>query len=226
MNDTKPFNSETVDPEIFWNEFRKITNILQSDLNETKQHLNTNDSQFWRRTFYRSSFAYLEGQTYALRQLFLFYDWWTVDQDYEDKIRNKKRVQNKDGSENVVFAYLPFVQNIKLLFKAFAIASDIDPLISDNDKAWELLSKAVNVRNRIVHPKKSVDLFISDNEIQLIMYVGGWLLSTSAKLLKKRIQADIKTIKAMDECARKQFGQPIEPSELDLLIEKFENEDD
>ena len=141
-------------------------------------------------------------------------------------IRNKKRIPTKDGSENIINTYLPLVRDVKLLFKAFAIASDIEPLISDDDKTWELFSKAVNVRNRIVHPKKSEDLIISDKEIQLIKYIGGWFLSTSAILWKKRIQADIKMFKAMEESARKQFGQPIEPSELDLLIEKLENEDD
>jgi len=228
MNGTQsqPYNSENVDHEIFWNEFRKIISILQSDLDETEQHLRNNDSQVWRRTFYRSFFAYLEGQTHALKQLFLFFDWWTIDLDTEHKIRNQRHIQNKDGSVKVVDAYLPLVQNVKILFRVFATAAGIEPIISDNDKSWKLLAKAVSVRNRIVHPKKSEDLIISDEEIQLIKYVGGWFLSSSAQLLKKRVETDIKTIKAMDESARKQFGSPIEPSEVDLLMDEFEEDDE
>ncbi len=222
---SQPYNSESVDHEIFWNEFRKIVSVLESDLDETEQHLKNNDSQVWRRTFYRSFFAYLEGQTHALKQLFLFYDWWTVDLDTEYKIRNQRHIQNKDGSVKIVDTYLPLVQNIKLLFKAFTTALHIEPIISDSDKSWELLAKAASVRNRIVHPKKSEDLVISDEEIQLIRYVGRWFLSNSAQLLKKRVQADIKTIKAMEESARKQFGLPNESLEIDSLIEEFEDDE-
>ena len=217
------YNSETVNHEIFWDEFEKITSILYADLDEAKKHLENKDSQVWRRSFYRTFFAYLEGHTHALKQLFLFFDWWTVDLDTEYKIRNQRKIQ-KDGAVQIVDSYLPLVQNIKLLFKAFAKASRIEPIISDNDKSWELLAKTASIRNRIVHPKKSEDLVISDEEIQLIRHVNKWFLSNSAKLLKKRIQADIKTIKAMDETARKKFGPPTEPSEVDLLMKKLEKE--
>jgi hypothetical protein len=227
MNSThsQSYNSENIDHEIFWNEFRKIVGVLQSDLDEIEQRLKNDDSQVWRRTYYRTFFAYLEGQAHALKQLFLFYDWWTVDLDTEYKIRNQRRIQNKDGSIKIVDSYIPLVQNIKLLFKAFAVASDIEPIILYDDKSWELLAKAASVRNRIVHPKKSEDLVITDEEIRLIKYVGGWFLSNSALLLKKRVQSDIKTIKAMDESARKQFGLSKESFEFDSLIEEFEDDE-
>jgi hypothetical protein len=227
MNSThlQPYNFENVDHEIFWNEFQKIVSVLQSDLDEIEKHLNNDDSQIWRRTYYRTFFAYLEGQAHALKQLFLFYDWWTVDLDTEYKIRNQKRIQNKDGAVKVIESYLPLVQNIKLLFKAFAIASGIEPIVSDDDESWKLLAKAASVRNRIVHPKKSEDLVITNEEIRLIKYVGGWFLSNSAQLLKKRVQSDIKTIKAMRESARKQFGLTNEPLDIDSLIEEFEDDE-
>jgi hypothetical protein len=227
MNSThsQSYNSENIDHEIFWNEFRKIVGVLQSDLDEIEQRLKNDDSQVWGRTYYRTFFAYLEGQAHALKQLFLFYDWWTVDLDTEYKIRNQRRIQNKDGSIKIVDSYIPLVQNIKLLFKAFAVASDIEPIILYDDKSWELLAKAASVRNRIVHPKKSEDLVITDEEIRLIKYVGGWFLSNSALLLKKRVQSDIKTIKAMDESARKQFGLSKESFEFDSLIEEFEDDE-
>lgn len=226
MNDLQEYNSESIDPEIFWSEFQNITSVLESDLDEIQSQLTTNDSQFWRRTFCRAFFAYLEGQTHALKQLFLFYDWWTVDPDTEHKIRNQKHIQNKDGSTKVIQNYLPLVQNVQLLFKALAVSANIEPIISNNDKSWDLLSKAVNVRNRIVHPKKSEDLIISDDEIQLIRYVGGWYLSNASELLTKRAQLDIKKIKAMDKTAREKFGSSIQLPELDLLLDKFKEEDE
>lgn len=222
--ENQSYNSETVDHEIFWDEFRKITSILSADLDEAKERLENNDSQVWRRSYYRTFFAFLEGHTHAWKQLFLFFDWWTVDLDTEYKIRNQRKIINKDGTVQIVDSYLPLIQNIKLLFKAFAKASHIEPIIADNDKSWELLAKTANVRNRIVHPKKSEDLVISDEEIQLIRHVGKWFLKNSARLLKKRVLADIKMIKAMDKTAREKFGPPTETSEADLLMKKLEKE--
>lgn len=199
-------DADTVDSQEFWDEFWKITGILESELNEIADHLRDNDGQIWRRVFCRTFFAYLEGHLYSLQQLFLFYDWWTVDDETELKIRNQKIVENQDGASKIVSAYLPLVQNIKLLFAALAIASGIESTISKNDQYWEKLSKAVKVRNRVVHPKRSEDMTISDEEIALIEEVRKWYLQNASLLLKKRAEAYLHMIQVMEKAAEKKFG--------------------
>ena len=200
------FDSESVNPQIFWDEFQKISSILESEMDEIINHLKNNDSQVWRRVFCRTFFAYLEGEVYSLKQLFLFYDWWVVEEEAELKIRNQKLIKNQDGTTKVIDAYLPLIQNVKLIFDAFAAAAEIKPLISENDECWNLLSRAVKIRNRIVHPKRSEDLTISDEEIELIREIGRWYLSNSALLLEKRAEALFRLIQIMEKAAMEQFG--------------------
>lgn len=214
MNNNQEYNSESVDHEIFWNEYRSIDVTLQADLDEVEQLLNENDNQIWRRTFCRTFFAYLEGQVYLLKQIFLFYDWWTVDVETEYKIRNKKQTKNKDGTPKIIDTRLPLVQNVKLIFKALATAAEIEPIIFDDDEIWKLLARAVNVRNRIVHPKNLEELNISDEEIRLIKYIGGWYLSNAANLLEKRVEKDVKIIEAMKIAAEEKWG-PLNNPKLD-----------
>jgi hypothetical protein len=213
MKNNQEYNSESVDQEIFWNEYQSIDATLQSDLDEIERLLNENDNQIWRRAFCRTFFAYLEGQVYLLKQIFLFYDWWTVDVETEYKIRNQKQTTNKDSTPKIIDVRLPLVQNIKLIFKALATAARIEPIVFDDDEVWKLLARAVNVRNRIVHPKNLEELNISDEEIRLIKYVGGWYLSNAANLLGKRIEKDLKIVEAMNKTADEKWG-PLNNSKL------------
>jgi hypothetical protein len=221
MENPTNYNSDNFDQDIFWKENNRISEVLISDLNEVVYHLVKEDTQLWRRTYCRTLFAFLEGETFALRQIFLFFDWFIVDEEYEDKIRNIKRILTDDGSENFLDAYLPLVQNVKLLINAFAIASDTDLIISSNDKIWELLAASVKIRNRIVHPKRSTDLIITDNDLNLISGVHNWFVETSADLLAKRAERDIRTAKALDETAEKVFGVHIDQTDLVSILEEL-----
>lgn len=71
-------DSDTTDPKFFWDEFHRITEILDSDLSAIKRIIDLDDSQFWRRVYFRTFFSYLDGFVYSLCQLFLFFNWFTV----------------------------------------------------------------------------------------------------------------------------------------------------
>ena len=139
--------------------------------------------------------------------MFLFFDWFVVDEETEIKIRNKRIVQKADGTKVLVDKYLPINKHLKLVFDSIAKAADAKSVISENDTFWFDLSNAVKVRNRIVHPKTSKDFFISDDEISLVHNVGIAFVIATCKLLKKRAEADIKLANIMREAAKKKFGQ-------------------
>jgi hypothetical protein len=201
------FDSDSVPRHVFWDENRKLTSILESDLFEIAYHLKINDSQVWRRVYCRTFFSYLDGQVFSLRSTFLFYDWFVLTEDAELKIRNQKIITRKDGTVRVINSHLTLIENIKRVFKAFAIAADVDPIIADDDECWKKLSRANKIRNRITHPKKSDDLTINDTEMALIMEVGEWYLFNAALLLEKRIEAYQRMIQAMRKGANKRFSK-------------------
>ena len=199
-------DTDTTNDQIFWDEFNKVTQLLDSDLVEIKKLLDSKDSQLWRRVYYRTFFSYLEGYIHSLSQMFLFFDWFTVDEETEIKIRNKRIFSKKDDSKKLVDNYLPINKRLKLVFDSIAKAADVDPIIPNKSSFWVELSDAVNVRNRVVHPKNSEDLIISDKEIELVHKVGMKFMRGTMGLLRKRAKAYLDMYNAMLESAKATFG--------------------
>ncbi|OEU64732.1 MAG: hypothetical protein BA863_07580 [Desulfovibrio sp. S3730MH75] len=200
-------DSDSTDDNVFWSEFNKVTELLDYDLTEIKKILDSNDTQLWRRVYYRTFFSYLDGFVYSLGQMFLFFDWFVVDDETEIKIRNKRIIKKKDNSKILADRFIPINKRLKLVFDSIAKAADTDPIIPSSSSFWTELSITSDVRNRIVHPKKSEDLFISDNEIELIHKVGMAFMLATSELLKKRAEAYLDMYDAMLESAKKTFNQ-------------------
>jgi len=54
-------DADTTDPKFFWDEFHRITEILDSDLSAIKRIIDLDDSQFWRKVYFRTFFSYLDA---------------------------------------------------------------------------------------------------------------------------------------------------------------------
>ncbi|KUJ51825.1 hypothetical protein [Chryseobacterium sp. JAH] len=161
-------------------DIKKGLEPLLDDAFESEELLSKNrNSQFYRRVYIRSLFAYVEGSIWVMKQVCLKAK--SIDgiqrkiniSEYsiltEESYELKGNGDIKTGSKAI-----NILDNIKFTFKT------INKLFNGNldfgvgSTNWEKLIIAKNVRNRITHPKNEKDMIISDDEILICEEVCSW----------------------------------------------------
>ena len=88
-----------------------------------------------------------------------------ADQSYELKSNGEPFIQPK---------YLKLGANLRFTSKTMSALFHTDVDLGIGTVAWERFLDAIEIRNRITHPKKTSDLEITDDERQKCVQVVGW----------------------------------------------------
>lgn len=151
---------------------------LLYDAGEAETLLETNDSQFARRSYVRILFVYVEGATWLLKQACLKAKSpagvrrikpaeyaLLSDESYELKNNGETVVQTK-------FLRLP--ENVLFCIKVFnrLFGAEID--LGVGTTKWEGFLNALKIRHRITHPRNVSEFDITDDEIELCKRVCSW----------------------------------------------------
>jgi len=164
-----------------WSKFGDIKHLLKvllEDVHSAEKLLEQNDSQFARRSYIRSIFAYVEGSVWLFKQLCLYavrsVDEITVTNSEYSILEEKSYELKRNGEiqERIKFIRLP--DNIRFTFKILNkfLLRDVD--IKAGTKEWEFFLIALNIRHRITHPKDATEYQVEDKEIELCMNVCTW----------------------------------------------------
>ena len=158
------------------------------DAHAAEKYLDENDTQFARRAYIRSVFASIEGIIWIFKQTFLKIALeksakkFTVaeysllsDKTYDLTDKGEPREQQK-------FLRLP--ENVKFTIRIFnrIFSSSLD--IEVGDKDWADFKAAIEIRNRLAHPKKANDIDVSDKEIQVVKAACGWFNELTHNCIK------------------------------------------
>jgi hypothetical protein len=159
-----------------------LLNALLKDLGATYNPPGTDDDatpQFWRRTYIRTLFAMIEGATwlhkqYALRlhehgrvefttgELALLRD---VQFDFQNgKVREQPR-------------FLNVADNFRFGFYALNNVMKSGHVLDVTGEPWERFKKAIEIRNRITHPKSTADILVTRDEHVEMLAVGAWTIA-------------------------------------------------
>jgi len=147
-------------------EFRKLANALKADVLVAYKELNQTDINdslrpYRRRTFIRTSHAFVEGVCYGLRMFCSVAEnipghcLTTEELDY---ILERPR---QDGRPN----YLKGDDVVKDSFKYAAKVLSLDFRLNCNHQGWINFKNSREVRDKIMHPKEIVNLNISEKEV-------------------------------------------------------------
>jgi len=152
---------------------------LSKDLDQASKLLQENDSQFTRRIYLRSLFAFIEGNSFHLRQMALAaHNHRTQCFSNEEIVMlEEKDIGIKDnGVLKVRKKHIDFATNIRFSQNSYikAIGGDQPDYTSNG---WAQLKKALKLRNRITHPRSEEDLNISDDELNVIHEAKEWYSS-------------------------------------------------
>ena len=83
-------------------------------------------------------------------------------------LRDLEYTVDQSGSVKKKKARIRFKDNIKLAFASAAKAHGFDHGIDWGAQEWQDFSRALEIRDRITHPKKVDDLTIKDADLDLI----------------------------------------------------------
>jgi hypothetical protein len=143
------------------------------DVRRAERELHKDDSSFMRRAYVRATFSSVEGFAFTLKkialgkpELFTSAELAILrEEDYQLTASGDVRVGRRfpRTAENLRFAFAAFMR-----FHGTASALP-------KDEGWDAFVAAVEVRNRITHPKRVEDLELSDRDVTTVRHAAHWV---------------------------------------------------
>ncbi len=170
-------------------ELQEIQETLGEDVLLCTKMLEQEDSQFWRRTLVRTSFAFIEGVVYRMKQL--AFEVFSCEEASlsrsEVAMLLEESYELNDKGEAISRAkYLQITTNMKFAFKALARAYGVNYDLVVDEAERDNFKKALKIRDRLMHPKSTLDLTVADAEVSTVDKAVGWF-GESARELQSEI---------------------------------------
>jgi hypothetical protein len=156
--------------------------VLGQDCKDQYLATQSNDSQMYRRAYVRSVFAFIEGILYRMKRTAAHLGWplgkltiaemITIDETAFD-INNKGEVEAKP-------VFIRFLNNVKFSFRIYSKSVDSTFKLSLGGNGWQKLQEAVKVRDRLMHPKLTTDLDVTDAEVEATKMAFDWFFTSYA----------------------------------------------
>lgn len=173
-------------------EFRQIFAVLRDDFIRAKSAVLSEPSEFHKRNLVRTTIALIDGFAFQLRQVTLA----TIENtglltDGDRAILREERYQlSSKGLPEVKENYQKTLPMILFSLRVYAKnhGSDFTPNTSLN--GWNCLRQAVEIRDRVTHPKRLTDLDINDDVGQIFAEGVHWWDDMLGQLLSSCEDAD------------------------------------
>jgi hypothetical protein len=156
--------------DLAFDNYIKLTTILYKDMESML--LTKSNSQQWRRNFIRASAALLEGEAYCLREMCL------VGLRCNAPILTKKEhsaITDERGSDAN--------DRLKLTLRAAYKLFSLQPAPDFSGTEWVRAQRVLRKRHRLMHPKRSRDLGMSDRTWSDMRRDTGWLMKQFSDFL-------------------------------------------
>ena len=154
---------------------------LTSDWDRCLERVHSDDSQFWRRTLFRTGFSIIESLNTVMAKKAIeaccaggkrSFNFTRVELlgelDYTIK---------KNGTLTGKPRRTPFIPHTAFILRSLAEESGVEvTFLSEN--GWNQLQQCVTVRDRLTHPKHDTDMTISDQELEALEEAFFWYVST------------------------------------------------
>jgi hypothetical protein len=173
-------------PEVLQGIQSLIQTVLK-DISDCQDSVESRDGPLARRTLVRTLFAGIEGVVWALKTTALEHHrmGWVVFSQGELALLSEKTFDLDDKGQLLEkSARISLAKNIRFAFRSFAKAESVEFEIAVGEDGWELLRRAIRIRDRLMHPKNMIDLEITDKELQLIDQATSWWGGQLSKMLK------------------------------------------
>jgi hypothetical protein len=158
-------------------ELTKPLFAISDDLERAEKELLANDDSYSRRNYIRALFAAIELAIYVLKRTLLvasssgpgklsFSELALLrEETFDLKENGQVRTQKK---------FLRIADNLRFTTQCMAKGFGLSLKLNTADRSWDDFKKAVEIRNRITHPKGHQEFDVSKQEAELAIRVGHW----------------------------------------------------
>lgn len=159
---------------------RSFLSILIGDVIVASDLLRTNDTAAERRNLVRSTLAGIEGLVWiareSVRDSLETLDELTPLASMALREQTYMIANNGDIIEQIRFVTLPAM--IQLVCRQAArIVPDLN--VRFDSVGWSQLKKAIEIRNRVTHPKSLEDLTITESDLAILSSGFSWVAATT-----------------------------------------------
>jgi len=164
-----------------FDKFDELSDVVTEDLTETISHLNKKDCQYLRRAFFRQFFVWVEFQVHHIKQMVLIFHNTTLpvlSPEALAVLREEQPQLDQNGVLTTRPKFLPLSRNLRFAFKVFANTFQSSYELDVSGTGWQAFRRAVDIRNRLTHPKVDATLTITDEEIVDADVAYEWMKKT------------------------------------------------
>lgn len=159
-----------------------MNEVLREDMSVLLDALDEDpENQTLRRSFVRASWAFVEAMVFGIKAMTLrAMDLGQGDMTWKDRkfLTEESFAVSIDGVVKRKSEYPGAVPNIKCAFQAASKYFELDWKPSFMDVRWQKVPSAIELRNRLMHPKSVRTVHISDEEIQGHRSAIEWFLES------------------------------------------------
>jgi hypothetical protein len=201
--------------------------LLIEDVIAARERLTTSHTETARRDVVRASLAAIEGMTWVAREhvrtALAALEQLTPVADLAMRELSYSVSENGQPIEQV--RVLPLLTAVRLVvWQAKIISPEIS--VEFSAAGWSDLRQAVNIRNRITHPKPDQGLAISDDDLAVVGSGMFWLLATVEYVMASTNLAFARHSDLFREIAQRlSAGDPDALAEYHAILREIQAED-
>ncbi|MCW3094771.1 MAG: hypothetical protein JWL77_389 [Chthonomonadaceae bacterium] len=148
--------------------------------------LSLKDSQFTRRVYVRAVFALIEGNINLMADVILAAsgrDEVALTTREAEALRQERQITTEQGVDVTRVKFVPIRDRIVPVFSTFARMFEERFLPDRSTSGWTDFIAAIEIRNRITHPKNAASFDISDNDLGIVERAREWYAASIQALL-------------------------------------------
>lgn len=161
---------------------------LRLDFKFVESNLNSDFSEFWSRTFIRTSISLIEAELFILKQDLIIYcrdNAIQISPEIALLLDSKKYEINSNGQVKERLLQVRLNDDIRFCFgqiksfKGYKLYKEFD------DSGWSKVISTIAVRNRLTHPKSSEDIVVSNQEVVDCKLAFNWFIKNVVFFLEQ-----------------------------------------
>lgn len=174
-------------------ELKSVFSVLNKDLDAALQIGRQEPSQFAHRTLIRTYFAFVEGVAYQLRQVTRasLEDTVLLTQGEVSLLREERFQLNAKGEPEAKENFQSVLPNMLFSLRCYVKNHGAVFVPDTSHHGWQSMKKAVEIRNRITHPKSALGLEITDEDANHFINAAEWWKRTLLEMFQACGEADV-----------------------------------
>lgn len=169
-----------------------------------------------RRMYIRAAFGFMEAGIYCIKQL-TYGSSGRPDVEFSRAegillLDESYALDSKGEAVTSPFG-MSLMENLRFAVKAFARAHYSGFELAEDDEGWAKLRRSIEIKDRLMHPKNGDDLFVSEEEVNVVIEATDWFVARSQELQDSSLEG-LKKKKAeilAEQQAEEQDGEDTEP---------------